>query len=60
VAHHTTPEQAAKVLMSKTKACCLLYIVKLYGRNEQEIIKRTKERYSRSANYGTRLNELFN
>ena len=47
LAHHTTPEQAAKVFNEvKPKLAAYSHIVKLYGRNEQEILKRTKENYS--------------
>ena len=47
LAHHTTPEQAAKVFNAvKPKLAAYSHIAKLYGRNEQEILKRTKENYS--------------
>ena len=46
-AHHTTPEQAAKVFNEvKPKLAAYSHIVKLYGRNEQELLKRTKANYS--------------
>lgn len=46
-AHHTTVEQAAKVFNEvKPKLAAYSHIVKLYGRNEQELLKRTKANYS--------------
>ena len=46
-AHHTTVEQAAKVFNEvKPKFAAYSHIVKLYGRNEQELLKRTKANYS--------------
>ncbi len=47
LAHHTTPEQAAKVFNEvKPKLAAYSHIVKLYGRNEQEIMQRTKAIYA--------------
>jgi ribonuclease Z len=47
LAHHTTPEQASKVFNEvKPKLAAYSHIVKLYGMNEQEILKRTKASYS--------------
>ncbi|MGE5107777.1 MAG: MBL fold metallo-hydrolase [Sphingobacteriales bacterium] len=46
-AHHTTVEQVAKVFNEvKPKLAAYSHIVKLYGRNEQELLKRTKANYS--------------
>lgn len=46
-AHHTTVEQAAKVFNKvKPKLAAYSHIGKLYGRNEQELLKRTKANYS--------------
>ncbi len=45
-AHHTTPEQAGKVFtQSKPKLAAYSHIVKMYGHNEQELIKRTRTNY---------------
>jgi ribonuclease Z len=45
--HHTTPEQAAKVFNEvKPKLAAFSHIAKLYGRTEEEIMKRTKANYS--------------
>lgn len=47
LAHHTTPEQASRIFNEvKPKLAAYSHIVKLYGRNEQEILKRTKVNYS--------------
>ena len=47
LAHHTTPEQAAKVFnLVKPKLAAYSHIVKLYGRNEEEIMQRTKQNYA--------------
>jgi ribonuclease Z len=47
LAHHTTPEQASKVFNEvKPKLAAYSHIVKIYGRNEQELLKRTKANYS--------------
>jgi len=47
LAHHTTPEQAAKVFNEvKPKLAVYSHIVKLYGQGEQELLKRTKANYS--------------
>jgi ribonuclease Z len=47
LAHHTTPEQAGNVFNEvKPKLAAYSHIVKLYGRNEQELLKRTKTNYS--------------
>jgi ribonuclease Z len=47
LAHHTTPEQAAKVFNEvKPKLAAYSHIVKLYGKNEQEIMQRTKANYA--------------
>ncbi len=47
LAHHTTPEQAAKVFNEvKPKLAAYSHIVKMYGQNEQELLKRTKVKYS--------------
>jgi len=47
VALHTTPEQAAKVFNEvKPKLAAYSHIVKIYGRNEQELLRRTKTNYS--------------
>jgi ribonuclease Z len=45
--HHTWPEQAA-IIFNKVqpKLAAYSHIVKLYGRTEDEIMKRTKENYS--------------
>jgi ribonuclease Z len=46
-AHHTTVEQAAKVFTEvKPKLAAYSHIGKLYGRNEQELLNRTKAKYS--------------
>lgn len=46
-AHHTTVEQAAKVFNEvKPKLAAYSHISKLYGRNEQALLKRTKANYS--------------
>ena len=43
---HTTPEQAGKIFNEvKPKLAAYSHIVKLYGHNEQEILKRTKVNY---------------
>jgi ribonuclease Z len=45
--HHTKPEQAAKLFnIVKPKLAVYSHIVKLYGRTEEEIMKRTKENYA--------------
>jgi len=45
--HHTTPEQAAQIFTEiKPKLAAYSHIVKLYGRTEDEIMKRTKANYS--------------
>lgn len=47
LAHHTTPEQAGKVFNEvKPKLAAYSHIVKIYIRDEQEILKRTKVNYS--------------
>jgi ribonuclease Z len=47
LAHHTTPEQSAKVFNTvKPKLAVYSHIVKLYGGTEQEILKRAKTDYS--------------
>lgn len=47
LAHHTTPEQAAKVFNEvKPKLAAYSHISKLYGHTEEEILKRTKANYS--------------
>ena len=47
LAHHTTPEQASKVFNEvKPKLAAYSHIVKIYGHNEQELLKRTKANYS--------------
>lgn len=47
LAHHTTPEQAGKIFDEvKPKLAAYSHIVKLYGHNEQELLKRTKVNYS--------------
>lgn len=44
--HHTTPEQAAQIFNKvKPKLAVYSHIVKLYGRTEEEIMKRTKAGY---------------
>lgn len=44
--HHTTPEQAAKIFNEvNPKLAVYSHIVKLYGRTEDEIMKKTKENY---------------
>ena len=46
-AHHTTAEQAGKIFNAvKPKLAAYSHISKLYGRNEQELLKRTKTNYS--------------
>ena len=46
-AHHITVEQAAKVFNEvKPKLAAYSHIVKLYGRNEEDLLKRTKANYS--------------
>ncbi|HZY26243.1 MAG TPA: MBL fold metallo-hydrolase [Bacteroidales bacterium] len=46
-AHHTSPEQVCKVFNEvKPKLAVYSHIVKLYGRNENELIKRTRANYS--------------
>ena len=46
LAHHTTPEQAAKVFNEvKPKLAAYSHISKLYGHTEEEILKRTKANY---------------
>ena len=45
--HHTSPEQVSKVFNEvKPKLAVYSHIVKLYGRNENELIKRTRANYS--------------
>ena len=45
--HHTTVEEAAKVFNEvKPKLAAYSHIVKIYGRNEQELLRRTKANYS--------------
>ncbi|MEP6711991.1 MAG: MBL fold metallo-hydrolase [Ferruginibacter sp.] len=45
-AHHTTVEQAAKIFREvKPKLAAYSHIIKLYGHNEQELLKRTKANY---------------
>ncbi len=47
LAHHTTPEQAAKVFNEvKPKLAAYSHISKLYGHTEEEILQRTKVNYS--------------
>ena len=47
LAHHTTPEQAAKVFNEvKPKLAVYSHIVKLHGLGEQELSRRTKANYS--------------
>lgn len=47
LAHHTTPEQAGKVFnVVKPKLAAYSHISKLYGQNEENILKRTKANYS--------------
>lgn len=47
LAHHTTPEQASKIFNEvKPKLAAYSHIVKIYGHNEQELLKRTKANYS--------------
>ena len=47
LALHTTPEQACKVFNAvKPKLAVYSHIVKLYGRTEEEIMKKTKANYS--------------
>jgi ribonuclease Z len=47
LAHHTTPEQTAKVFTQvKPKLAAYSHISKLYGGTEQEILKRVKANYS--------------
>jgi ribonuclease Z len=46
-AHHTTVEQAAKVFTEvKPKLAAYSHIGKLYGQNDQELLNRTKAKYS--------------
>ncbi len=46
-AHHTTPEQAAKVFNEvKPKLAAYSHIVNLYAQKEDEILKRTKATYA--------------
>ena len=46
-AHHTSVEEAAKVFNEvKPKLAAYSHIVKIYGRNEQELLRRTKANYS--------------
>ena len=46
LAHHTTPEQAAKVFNEvQPKLAAYSHIVCLYGRDEKELLKRTKVNY---------------
>ncbi len=46
LAHHTTPEQAAKVFNTvKPKLAVYSHIVRLYGSTTEEILKRTKANY---------------
>jgi ribonuclease Z len=47
LAHHTTPEQAAKVFTAvKPKLAVYSHIVRLYAYPAEEILNRTKENYS--------------
>ncbi len=47
VAHHTTPQQAAKIFNEiKPKLAAYSHISNPYGRNEQEVIRQTKANYS--------------
>jgi ribonuclease Z len=46
-AHHTTVEQAAKVFNEvKPKLAAYSHVVKPFGQNEQELLRRTKAHYS--------------
>jgi ribonuclease Z len=46
-AHHTTVEETAKVFNEvKPKLAAYSHISKLYGRNEQDLLKRIKVNYS--------------
>lgn len=55
-AHHTTIEEAAKVFNEvKPKLAVYSHIVKLYGHNEKELLKRTKVIYSGSVIIGDDL-----
>jgi ribonuclease Z len=45
-AHHSTPEQVSKVFNNvKPKLAVFSHIVRLYGHNEDELLKRTKGNY---------------
>lgn len=47
VAHHTTPQQAAKIFNeTRPKLAVYSHISNPYGRNEQELIQQTKASYS--------------
>jgi len=47
LAHHTTPEQAGKVFNEvKPKLAAYSHIGKMYGHNEQELLKRTNVNYT--------------
>ncbi len=47
LAHHTTPEEASKVFNEvKPKLAVYSHIVRLYGHNEQDLLRRTKANYS--------------
>jgi len=47
LAHHTTPEQTARVFNAvRPKLAAYSHIVKLYGGTEQEILKRAQANYS--------------
>jgi len=47
LAHHTAPEQSGKIFNKvKPKLAAYSHIVKIYVRDEQEILKRTKINYS--------------
>jgi ribonuclease Z len=55
-AHHTTAEQASKIFEEvKPKLAAYSHIVKLYGRDEPELLKRTKANYSGPAIIGEDL-----
>jgi ribonuclease Z len=59
-AHHTTIEQAAKVFNEvKPKLAVYSHIVKPFGGNEQELVRRTKAKYSGPVIIGEDLMSFF-
>ncbi len=59
-AHHTTPEQASMVFHAvRPRFAVYSHIVRLYGCNEQDLLRRTKLKYPGLFVIGERSNEFF-